>query len=271
MTSVASMILAVSPNGPHRTRQDHPRLPLTGAELSDCAAACREAGAAMIHLSVRDLKGGHLLDPLAYREATGAIRRAVHDRLVVQISTEPGERYGPADQMAVVRETRPEAVTLCLTALVPSPAYEAEAQRFFQWLFAERVIAQFVVRSVSELDRYRDFTRRGLIPPVPHLLLFVLGEPAEPAAPRCLAGLVAAMEDETPWAACAFGANGHAATVAAAALGGHMRVGLEHTLRLRDGAIAPDNAALVWQAREGADVLGRPLLDADGIRERFIG
>jgi uncharacterized protein (DUF849 family) len=225
----------------------------------------------MIHLSVRDAKGRHLLDPSAYREATGAIRRAVGDRLVVQISTEQAERYGWADQMAVVREARPEAVTLSLAELVPNPGCEAEAQRFFQWLFRERVITQFVVRSVDELDRYRDFARRGLIPTAPHLLLFVLGSRTEPAAARSLASLVAGMEGDTPWAACGYGAESLAATVAAAALGGHMRVGFELDPHLKNGTIAPDNAALVWQARIAAEALGRPLLDADGIRERFIG
>ena len=50
-----------------------------------------------------------------------------------------------------------------------------------------------------------------------------------------------------------------------------MRVGFEHNLHLKDGSLAPDNAALVWQARAGIEALGRGLLDADGIRERFIG
>jgi uncharacterized protein (DUF849 family) len=271
MTAREPVVLTVAPNGAYRTRLDHPRVPITIPDLAECAAACCEAGASMFHLSVRDLKGQHLLDPAAYREATGAIRRTVRDRLVVQISTESGERYGPADQMAVVREARPEAVTLSVADLVPNPAYEVEAQRFFHWIFRERVIAQFIVRSLAELERYRDFTRRGLIPPAPHLLLFVLGSRAEPAVPRLLAPLVAALEDETPWAACAFGEAEHATTVAAAAFGGHMRVGFEHNLHLKDGVVAPDNAALVWQARLAVEALGRPLLDADGIRERFIG
>ena len=265
------MILVVAPTGAYRTKQDHPRLPITMAELGECAAACSEAGASMMHLHVRDLKGRHLLDPAAYREATGVIRRAVRDRLVVQISTAAAERYGPAEQMAAVKETRPEATAITLAEMVPNPGYEAEAQRFFHWLFRERIIVQFSVHNPQELRSYQDFVRRGVIPPAPHLLLFALGGSADPAEPRALAPLVAALEQDTPWAVCAFGENEHAATLAGAALGGHMRVGFEHNLLLKDGVLAPDNAALVRQARAGAEVLGRPLLDADGIRERFIG
>ena len=47
-----------------------------------------------------------------------------------------------------------------------------------------------------------------------------------------------------------------------------MRVGFENNLKLRDGAIAPDNAALVRQA-EGARALGRPLANAADARRIY--
>lgn len=72
-----------------------------------------------------------------------------------------------------------------------------------------------------------------------------------------------------PWAMCAFGAQEHRCAMAAAALGGHVRVGFENNLLLRDGSPAPDNAALVRQAAEGARMLGRPLASATELRERF--
>ena len=48
-----------------------------------------------------------------------------------------------------------------------------------------------------------------------------------------------------------------------------MRVGFENNLKLRDGAIAPDNAALVRQAAEGARALGRPLANAADARRIY--
>jgi uncharacterized protein (DUF849 family) len=68
---------------------------------------------------------------------------------------------------------------------------------------------------------------------------------------------------------CAFGPGENACVATAAALGGHARVGFENNLRLRDGQLAPDNAALVRQAAEVAAALGRPLASAAQIRERF--
>jgi uncharacterized protein (DUF849 family) len=46
--------IMVAPNGARRTKQDHPALPMNAAETARCAAACHAAGAAMIHVHVRD-------------------------------------------------------------------------------------------------------------------------------------------------------------------------------------------------------------------------
>jgi uncharacterized protein (DUF849 family) len=51
------VILAVAPNGARKTKADHPALPMTPEEIAMTAAACHEAGAAMIHLHVRDPDG----------------------------------------------------------------------------------------------------------------------------------------------------------------------------------------------------------------------
>ncbi len=74
---------------------------------------------------------------------------------------------------------------------------------------------------------------------------------------------------EHPWSMCAFGAAEHACATAAMSLGGHVRVGFENNLQLKDGSQAPGNDALVRQAAETAEVLNRPLMDAHGLRDFF--
>ncbi len=46
-----------------------------------------------------------------------------------------------------------------------------------------------------------------------------------------------------------------------------MRVGFENNLYLKDGRVADNNAALVEQVRDGGGALGRPLADADTVRQ----
>src|SRR5687767_12410222 len=106
--------IAVAPNGGRRSKADHPALPVTAKEIAATASACLEAGASMIHTHIRGRDGSHLLDADAYRSTIAAIRAAVGDRLVVQITSEALGIYKSAEQMAVVRDVRPEAVSLAL-------------------------------------------------------------------------------------------------------------------------------------------------------------
>ncbi len=88
MNPAGPLIIAVAPNGARKTREDHPAIPLSAEETAREAAACCEAGAAMIHLHVRDADLRHSLDAAAYREATAAVRREAGDRLIIQMTTE---------------------------------------------------------------------------------------------------------------------------------------------------------------------------------------
>ncbi len=119
-------MIMVAPNGARRGKADHPALPLTAAELAADAKACALAGAAAIHLHVRDAAGGHALDPGLYRAATAAVRAAAGPDLVVQITTEAVGRFSPAEQMACVRALTPEAVSIALRELVPDEPAEQD-------------------------------------------------------------------------------------------------------------------------------------------------
>jgi 3-keto-5-aminohexanoate cleavage enzyme len=263
------LILANAPNGATRTKADHPALPITEREIARTAAEVAEAGAALIHVHVRDAQGRHLLDAEAYRAVTAAIRAEVGDRLVVQITSEAAGRYQGPEQMAVVRATRPEAVSLALREIVPDAAAEAEAAAFFAWARAERVLLQVILYAPDEVTRYADLKARGVLGEGGDFPLFVLGRytPGQVSRPADLLPFFAPARERLPlWAICAFGPRENACALAAAALGGHVRVGFENSLLAPDGRPAESNAAQIRRAAEGATLLGRPLADADTAR-----
>ena len=264
-----AMVLAVAPNGARKTPADHPALPITPEAIARAAAACREAGAAMIHLHVRDAEGRHSLDVGAYRDAIAAIRRELGDGLVIQATSESVGIYGPAEQMGMVRELRPEAVSLAVREIVPDAAAEPEAARFFAWLRNEGILAQYILYSDEDLRRFDELIDRGIVPGERQSVLFVLGRytKGQTSEPADLVPFLAANERDHPWSLCAFGRRETACAAAAAALGGHARVGFENNLYLPDGSLAPDNAALVAAVARCADSMGRSLADADQARE----
>ena len=266
------VILSVAPNGARKTKADHPALPMTPDEIAHCAAACVEAGAAMVHLHVRDRDGGHTLDPEAYRAAISAVRDVLGDRIVIQVTSEAVGIYRPEQQMAMVRELRPEAVSLAVSELVPDGAHEADAAKFFAWMRDEGVLPQFIVYSDEDLTRFDDLVARGVVPPGRHFVLFVLGRytAGQRSQPADILPFMAANGADRPWAVCAFGPREAACAAAAEALGGHVRVGFENNLCLPDGSVAPDNAALIGIAAESARLIGRPIADAAAAREALV-
>ncbi len=246
---------------------------MTADEIAATAAACHEAGAAMIHLHVRDREGGHTLDADIFREVIAAVRREAGGDLVVQVTSEAAGRYTREQQMAMVRDLRPEAVSLALREFVPAGgAEDREAAAFFIWLASERIAPQFVLFTPAEVERFAALCRRGVVPGDRHFLLFVLGRygAGQTSEPRDLMPFLAAHEGASPWAACAFGARESACMLTAAGLGGHVRVGFENNFHLSDRSLAADNAALVAQARAGAALLGRSVADARTTRHMLI-
>lgn len=273
--SLEPLILTVAPNGAYKQAHEHPALPLDAPALARTAARCLDAGACMIHLHVRDAQGRHSLDVDAYREATRAVRAAVGQALVVQVTSESGRVYAPEQQMEMVRTLRPEAVSVGLREIDQPSVGTAGLAAFFDWLARENVMTQVILYDADDVLRWHALRASGVVRESAWFVLFVLGryvdrkEAGRPSAPTDLLPFLAAHADRGPWAACAFGAAEHACTTAAAALGGHVRVGFENNLCLKDGSTAPDNAALVRQAAEAAACLGRPLASADAVRQQF--
>ncbi|WP_353642589.1 3-keto-5-aminohexanoate cleavage protein [Mesorhizobium sp. WSM2239] len=251
--------ICVAPNGGKLSKSDHPSLPLGPAELARTAQECLDAGACLIHVHVRDHDGGHLLDASAYREVIDAISEVVGDEMIVQVTSEALGRYTPEQQIAVIKETRPEAVSLALRELVPTQAHESGFASLLSWLRAEEIRPQIILYDPDETFRLGEFHRRGLIPWSQVPVLFVLGRytPGQKSRPADLLPFIDAAKPRfAHWSVCAFGEREAACVTAAALLGGHVRVGFENNRRLAGGKLAGSNAELVAGVAKSLQGLG---------------
>lgn len=266
------LIVTVAPNGAYKTKEQHATVPLTAIELAQTAKDCLDAGAAMIHMHVRRPDGRHLLETQAYLDATAAVRKAVGQELVVQITTEAAQVYQPYEQMQVAREVAPEAISVGLREILKPQVPEADIQSFFTWLKERNVMTQVILYDTADVQAWQRLRASGVIPENKWFLLFVLGRYSvgQTSSATDLLPFLAAHDNAYPWAMCAFGAEENACAIAAASLGGHARVGFENNLFLKDGAQAPDNAALVAQVAQGAAALARPLASAQDVRSLFL-
>lgn len=269
MNTDKPLLITVAPNGARKTREDHPAIPLCSEELSGTAQQCLEAGAAMIHLHVRRDDLGHTLDVERYRHATAAIRRQVGNDIIVQITTEAVGIYVAEQQMQVVRELKPEAVSLSVRELCAQESDEKAAEKFFHWLLRENIAPQYILYSAADVARFDQLRQRGIIPDAHESVLYVLGRYSESqnSLPADLLPMLAASDETVTWSVCAFGASELSCMLTAAGLGGHCRVGFENNMNLVSGAVAPDNAALVSQLAACAPMVGRGIMSVDEARK----
>ena len=101
-----ALLITVAPTGAETAKADCPQLPTTLEELVAAARECEAAGAAMIHLHVRDTSHAPTLDQGLLREWVAAVRAS--SSLVVQLST-GGSVHDPLDERLKVLDAEPDS------------------------------------------------------------------------------------------------------------------------------------------------------------------
>lgn len=265
---VSPVSITVAPNGARRGKVDHPAIPLTPAEIAADARACRDAGASILHLHVRDAEGRHSLDVGRYREAIAAVREACD--IVVQPTTERAGVFGPDDMIATFRGLVPAMMSFNLTELLePDETRQHDRVRdFLAEVAAAGTVPQYIVYRRDELERLRRWHEQGGLPQARPWLLVVLGRHGGGISrPRDVLDLLPHIPPAWHWGLCAFGASELACVVQAALAGGHCRVGFENNLVAADGRPLSGNAEQVARLRRILGQLGIPsMTPADVVR-----
>ena len=244
------MVIA-APNGARRGKADHPNLPVSIEEIAAEAAACQKAGAAVLHLHVRDSNGLHSLDAGLYRAATETIAKSAPGMLV-QITTEAAGLFELDAQIACVEAVMPKAVSVAWREFVPEE--NATARRFYDWAAEHGIHVQHILYSPEDIARFNAYGLED------QSVLLVLGKyRGVDAKVADLPAYVAALGDVHDWSVCAFGPQEHAVVKAGIAAGGHARVGFENNLWMEDGGLASGTSALVGQIK-------RAVATADEVR-----
>lgn len=268
-------IIIVAPNGARKTKEDLPQIPLWPNELAKEAKACVDKGASMFHLHIRDKDQRHTLDVDTYKKTIDAIRETCGDKIIVQATSESCGIYQPEDQMKMVKELKPEAVSVALREFIPRPDYETEGGEFFAWVKENKIFTQYILYSPDELKYFADLADKRIIPEGDNFVLFVLGKKQRVstadnyAVPGDLDPFLKTLKEtglNLDWAICAFGGNENACVEYAVENGGHARIGFENNHLFIDQSIAPSNAALVEQFVETSGV--KPLSAAE-VRAKF--
>lgn len=242
---IPTMIM-VAPNGARKTRDDHPRVPLTIGETAAEAARCHAAGASILHAHVRDARHQHVLDSGLYRELIDEVAVQAPGMLV-QITSEAVGIYSPQAQVDCIKAVKPQLTSMSLKEITAGFTDIKIAEAFYRWCQDEAVHVQHILYSADELEKFILYSQQGVIPGDNHCLLLVLGRYShdQQSSPTDLAPFLGHDLDAFHWFVCAFGQQEQNCMLDAIDRGGHARVGFENNMYLPDGRLADHTAELV--------------------------
>jgi 3-keto-5-aminohexanoate cleavage enzyme len=262
------VILTAAIVGAEITREQTPYLPITAREIADEAARCREAGAAVIHLHVRNDDGTPTQSSERFGEAIAAIRAKTD--CVIQPST------GGAVGMSIAHRAeplqhKPEMATLnCGSVNFGDDVFvntRPQIRELAGRIRSAGSVPELECYDVGHVEEALALAREGAIGAPLHFQ-FVLGIPGgigpTAANVRFLRTLI---PEGASWAVAAVGRHQQPMTELAMSLGGHARVGLEDNIYISKGVLSEGSAPLVARAAVYARSIGRTPLEPAAARK----
>ncbi|NJS13294.1 MAG: 3-keto-5-aminohexanoate cleavage protein [Sphingopyxis sp.] len=280
MNPGAKTIISCAVTGGSPFNRNHPNFPVTPKQIADEAIAAANAGAAIVHLHVRNPETGDgSRDPKLFVELCDRIRSANCDVLInltggtgaFFMPDEDNEGMAAAGSDVASVDERMEHLEQCrpdIASLDVNTSNQIEGTTEFVYLNTTRTLRAMAERyrqagikpelevfSAGDIEFGKQLIVEGLIDGPP-MFQFVLGVPwCAPADTLGIYYMRALLPHDSVWGALGIGRHEFPVVAQSLLLGGNVRVGLEDNLYLRKGVFA-SNADLVSQARDIIEALG---------------
>jgi uncharacterized protein (DUF849 family) len=256
----------------------NPAQPVTPRQIAESGLAAAEAGAAILHVHVRDPQTGQFSGELAlYEEAVGLIREA-NPEVILNLTTGLGSGFYPKDPMLPVEagpethiwtpEKRVEHVLklrpeICTLDLVTAQVFggivistEQVLTRMAQLIREAGVKPEIELFDAGDAVLAKHLIQRGALDG-PGMYSFVMGlNFTMPADPETMLYIRNLLPPGAVWQGFGIGRNQFPMAVQSALLGGHVRVGMEDNAFISKGVLAKSNAQQVSKARLLVEELG---------------
>ena len=296
---MSKILITCAVTGSIHTPSMSPYLPVTPAEISDQAQGAAEAGAAILHLHARNPVTGQ---PSARAEDFMSFLPQLKQSCdaVLNLSTGGSAVMTLDDRLAAPKRVEPEMCSLNMGsmnfALYPAAARISDWKHDWEQPFLEnsddlvfkntprdiaRILTELGVErgarfefecyDVGHLYMLKHFVDRGLVQK-PLFIQFVFGvlggmgtDPENLMHMKVIADKL--FGDDYMFSVLAAGRQQMPLIAMAAAMGGHVRVGLEDSLMISRGVLAKDNAEQVRKIRRIVEDLGREVASPDEARD----
>ena len=264
------LIITAAIWGAEVTKKQTPAVPYTVEEIVREAKSAVDAGAAIVHLHVREDDGTPTQSKARFKECIDAIYKVCPD--VILIPSTGGAVGMTAEERLQPTELFPEMATLdCGTCNFGDEVFENTMpmmRDFGKRMIENNIKPEYECFEMGHLDTVLTMAKKGQVPGAPMQFNFVLGVPGcTPATVPNLCWLVNAIPAGSTWTATGIGRHAFTLAAPAIAMGGNVRVGFEDNLYLERGVLAKSNGELVAKVVRIAKELGRPIATSAEARE----
>jgi uncharacterized protein (DUF849 family) len=263
-------LITVAPTGAEVDKSAVPALPVTLEELVTTAKECQVAGAAVIHVHIRDADAKPTLDIGRLTETVRALRESTD--LIVQLST-GGAVTDSFERRLAVLDAGPDACSLTCGTVNFGDEVFMNPWGFMTELYAKTqslgVVPEFELFDFGHIAALHRLLSECGPPAGGHVHCdLVMGVPGGmPGNAATLVQAVAALPPGATWSATGIGRTSLPVLFAAVAAGGHLRVGMEDTVTFARGRPVESNAELVERAAGVAALAQRPAMTPAVARE----
>jgi 3-keto-5-aminohexanoate cleavage enzyme len=258
------VMITVAVSGSRPTKEMNPAVPYTPSEIIDAALESYRAGAAIVHVHVRDPKTGvPVYRADLYKEVLEGIRRKCD--MIVNLTTSGLFLAGEKEEEGIARRLQPVLLKpeLCSFDLgsmnfhdrvfVNPPNWAEAATRSMR---ENGVKPEIEVFDVGHIYQALDLIKRGLIDPPPYFQLCMGVRWGMEATPENLVFMKSKLPSGVLWSALGVARAQLPMITMAILMGGNVRVGFEDNLFLKQGVLAASNAQLVEMAKDMVERLG---------------
>jgi 3-keto-5-aminohexanoate cleavage enzyme len=255
------LIITAAITGSRITRETTPHIPIAPEEIVGSAMECWRAGAAIVHIHVRDPQTGQgTQDVGLFRQVVEPLRNETDLILCLTTSGIPGRNL-PTDQRLAPLELRPElasfdagSINLGGAVFVNSPEFLDSAAERMRALDVKPELEIFDVGMAVACLRLMD---EGKLERPLHFQ-FVMGTPwGIPGTPQALLHLHSLTPSDATWSVVGVGKCHLPMSMMSLIMGGHIRVGLEDNIYYSRGVLAESNAVFVERIVRLAREYGR--------------
>jgi 3-keto-5-aminohexanoate cleavage enzyme len=264
-------IISVAITGSVPRKKDNPAVPTTIDEQVESTHEAYEAGAALVHVHVRDEQENSSSDVWRFEKLQQGIRKHCPD-IIIQFST--GGRGRSMEQRGAMLHLKPDMASLATGSVnFPTIVYENPPdfiRHLAKTMLDNEVKPEIEVFDLAMIYNTVNLVEQGLLKSPAHVQ-FVFGvKNALPARKDILEFEIQQLRKYLPdatWTAAGIGRHQLEVNHWALELGGHCRTGLEDNVRWDKDTLAKSNAQLVARVKELCAKYDRPVASAKHARE----